>query len=114
MNAIIALENFLAWEVPELEDRLLVRLQAIRYIVNEPIFVTSGHRPGDVGAHGRGLAVDISDNRRGAKISSTWRFKVITSAYSVGITRIGDYDRHIHIDVDPSLPQNVLWYGISN
>ncbi len=114
MKATIELDNFTVSEADSLSDELLVRLQAIRYIVGEPIYITSGLRVGDPNAHGRALAVDISDNPNGADISSQWRFKVLAAAFAVGIKRIGDYDRHIHIDVDLSLPQNVLWRGVSD
>lgn len=114
MKATVELDNFTVSEADGLSTKLLVFLQTIRYITGEPIYITSGLRPGDPKAHGRGYAVDISDNQSGEPISSTWRMKVLGAALMVGLTRIGDYDRHIHIDVDPTLPQDVLWHGVSD
>jgi hypothetical protein len=32
----------------------------------------------------------------------------------VGFRRIGIYDHHCHVDCDDSLPQNVVWTGVSH
>lgn len=54
-------------------------------------------------AHTKGLAVDIKYN------SSADAFKIIESAMYFGIKRIGIGRTFIHLDMDDSLPQNVIW-----
>lgn len=58
-------------------------------------------------AHLTGYAVDIACR------TSTIRYALVRYALEEGITRIGIYDRHIHIDVDLNKPQNVIWFGKS-
>lgn len=41
------------------------------------------------------------------------QYKLALIAIKCGATRIGIYDRHIHIGFDPSSPQKVLWAGVS-
>lgn len=41
------------------------------------------------------------------------QYKLAMSAISCGATRIGVYDRHIHIGFDPKSPQEVVWAGVS-
>jgi uncharacterized protein YcbK (DUF882 family) len=53
-------------------------------------------------AHLRGLAVDI------ACPDSAYRFKIITMALKRGITRFEIAPKHVHIDIDKSLPPNVM------
>jgi hypothetical protein len=38
-------------------------------------------------------------------------FKIISGALRAGFNRIGIYPRHLHLDHDPSLPSDVIWYG---
>lgn len=56
-------------------------------------------------AHVRGLAVDI------ACVSSRARMRMVAGLVLAGFNRIGLYSRHIHADVDGSLPGEVLWLG---
>lgn len=116
----VELEHFTAEEIEEygpLDPELLVKLQAMRYLVDGPIYLTSGLRVS--GAHadhdhdGDSEAVDISDNPRSEPISSRWRFKVEEAAYRVGLRRKGSYDKHIHIDVREDRDQDVAWIGES-
>lgn len=116
MSIFDTLNYFSAHEFsqPDQMDRsLLILLDWIRGQSGLPIFVTSSYRDGDPGAHGRGTAVDISDNMRGDPLGSSWRYLVLKAAYNMGIPRIGDYDRHLHIDIDQTLPQHVAWPGES-
>ena len=39
--------------------------------------------------------------------------KIISGALLAGFRRIGVYDRHVHLDVDEKLPQDVMWWGVS-
>ena len=113
MKASVELENFTVSEVDALDTRLQVFLQALRYIVGEPIYITSGLRVESTTAHGDGTAVDISDNQGGAPLKSQWRHKVLKALYGMGFERIGTYDLHIHLDVNLTFPQSVTWWGRS-
>lgn len=54
-------------------------------------------------AHLSGLAVDISIK------DSLKRSKIVQVAFNNGISRIGISDTFVHIDMDKSKPQNVIW-----
>jgi hypothetical protein len=41
------------------------------------------------------------------------QYKLARVAMKCGATRIGIYDRHVHIGFDPSSPQQVVWAGVS-
>ncbi len=114
MKPVVEIKNFTVEEVAGLQDKLILRLQVLRDLVGAPIFVTSGVRIGDDGAHGTGRAVDISDNKVGNKVRSVWRHKVLTNVYAMGFKRVGDYDKHIHIDLDYTRDQNVTWWDVSD
>lgn len=96
-----------------MNEWLVKRLDLLREMVQLPIYVTSSFRGGDPGAHGDGDAVDISDNLQSKKLSSTWRFRVLRAAFQLGFTRVGVYDKHIHLDLSQRLDQEVCWYGAS-
>lgn len=59
-------------------------------------------------SHLNGSAVDISCHL------SPYRYKLLVSALAVGFTRIGLYDKHIHLDVDSKKVQGVVWIGKSS
>lgn len=100
---------------PDKMDRAFLRkLDSIRASAAVPLFVTSSYRDGPGSAHHLGCAVDVADNLKGNPISSRWRFQVVRAALQHGITRIGIYDRHIHLDTSEIHPQDVLWTGISD
>lgn len=101
-------------EPDEMDPDFVATLDQIRAFAGVPIIVTSSFRRGDPKSHGRGLAVDVADNRQGKPLSSRWRFKVLAAALRAGVRRIGIYDRHMHLDVDPVLPLEVAWWGESS
>lgn len=71
-----------------------------------PFKITSSYRDDDLRSpHASGKAVDIQ------ALHSYVRFRIVKSLFSVGFTRIGVYDRHVHVDTDG--PPNVLWTGES-
>ena len=70
------------------------------------VVITSAYREDDPKAHGRGLAVDI--RVRGGAMRKVFTYHAIKL-----FGRVGVYDKHIHVDEDPSRPQNVLWVGQS-
>jgi len=55
-------------------------------------------------SHLLGLAVDIAIK------SPNDRFIIVNSLLSAGFTRIGVYKNFIHVDLDITKPQNVIWY----
>jgi len=55
-------------------------------------------------SHLRGLAIDISVK------TSTVRFAILHALITLGFKRIGVYPTFIHVDIDTSLPQSVIWY----
>ena len=98
----------------KMSPSLLYKLDCIRADTKLPISITSSYRKGDSGAHGEGVAVDISDNSKGRPISSRWRYEVLISIFSHKFNRIGVYDKHIHLDMSESRDQDVCWWGVSN
>jgi zinc D-Ala-D-Ala carboxypeptidase len=62
----------------------------------------------DASAHIKGVAVDL------ACASSRNRMKMVSALIVAGFKRIGVYDRHLHADCDPDLPQEVMWVGKSH
>lgn len=85
---------------------LVYRLDQARSQAHIPFVLTSTKRSGN-GSHPKGTAVDIRC------ASSAARFKVVRSLLMAGFRRIGVYDRHVHADTDRSLPQDVMWHGLS-
>jgi uncharacterized protein YcbK (DUF882 family) len=98
-------------EVKNLDPRLVELLDFARESAGIPFVITEGYAVGGshVGntAHQRGKAVDIRA-RDGVS-----RFKILTALLSVGFVRLGVYNHHIHADIDATLPQNVIWCGVS-
>jgi hypothetical protein len=94
-------------EVAGLDEELVRRLDEARTKAMVPFVITSAFRLGDPRAHGRGKAVDIRCH------TSYNRMRIISGALLAGFRRIGVYDRHVHLDVDESLPQDVMWHGVS-
>lgn len=91
-------------EEGEPSTRLLLMLQAARSVAGVPFIINSGVRPGDDGAHGRGLAADIRAT------DSRTRYLILVGLLDAGFNRIGIYPRHIHADCDPSLDPEVCWF----
>lgn len=59
-------------------------------------------------AHTKGLGIDIVAN------SSATRMKIVSAALSAGVGRIGIGKGFVHLDIDESLPQNVMWHYYDN
>jgi zinc D-Ala-D-Ala carboxypeptidase len=99
-------------EVAGLAPALVERLVDARKRAMVPFVITEGlasggsHVPNS--AHGRGLAVDLRAH------DSVTRFKMVKALLDAGFARVGVYDKHVHADVDDSLPQGVLWVGRSS
>lgn len=104
------LKNFSASEFnhPEkISPPLLRMLQHARNLYGSPIIITSDYRPASHSSHGLGLALDLHC------VTSGDRFYLTQALLSAGFKRVGIYDRHIHVDIDPRRPTPVLWTGIS-
>lgn len=91
----------------KLSSDLLRVLDAARHEAGMPFSISSAYRPDDSGAHGRGLAVDIRCS------GSIQRMAIVRALLNQGVPRVGVYDKHIHADVDPTLPQG-MWAGTSS
>lgn len=115
-------------EVAGLNERLIILLDQWRDKAGIPITITCGLRTqekndslstplGDSGsvlkgsvpdsAHLKGLAVDVRCS------DSTTRFKLVKAALEVRFRRIEVATAHIHVDISETLPQDVLFLGIS-
>lgn len=92
--------------VAGLRDELLAELGRIEARLAEPLHVTSGLR--EDGSHSNGWEVDL----RAA--NSRARYGIVRAAILEGFTRIGVYDRHVHLGMDPDRPDQVLWTGVSS
>jgi len=104
--------HFSPKEVEGLDPNLVQMLERARGFAGVPFIITEGVGSGGHhvinSAHQRGLAVDIRCS------GSHDRMKVVSAALITGFKRIGVYDKHVHLDVDPSLPQDVMWTGVSS
>jgi len=97
-----------------INEELVKMLDLMRMFYKSPIKINSGVRSekenkrvkgSKNSAHLKGYAVDIPVH------DSHARFKLLTLAYVVGFRRIGVYASHLHLDIDPDKPQEVIWYG---
>lgn len=96
----------------DLDFSLVALCDFISRMVNQEIEFTSGYRCSECNkkaggaensAHIRGKAVDIN------VFSSAKRYNIVSLAVLKGVRRIGIYKDHIHIDLDESLQQEVMW-----
>lgn len=106
-------------EVEGLDHEFVALLDKARHIAGVPFIITSGLRTLQANqsltgaakdsAHLRGLAVDLRVR------TSNEVFRIIQAAIAMGICRIGVYVapdmtfRHLHLDSDKTLPQEVMW-----
>jgi hypothetical protein len=95
-----------------LSNDLMRLLDLARQMADIPFVITSGKRTPEKNAevggvndssHIKGLACDIRAR------NSTEVFHIIKGASCVGFKRIGIGKGHIHLDIDPEKPQNVLF-----
>lgn len=104
-------------EIVGLDSDFVSKLILARKRAGVPFIITSGFRSikdneqvmgVSRSAHTKGLAVDlrVQDSRT--------KFKIVKSLIFEGFTRIGVYDKHIHVDADSTLHQEVLWVGVSH
>jgi len=98
--------------IEQMNPEFLELLDEVRETAGIPLVLNSAFRTksyeqmkGRSGnsAHTRGLAVDIRCK------SHENRFRIIQAAILCGVRRIGIGKTFIHLDVDKSLPQSVIW-----
>lgn len=98
--------------IVDMDANLLTMLDNLRENVGFPIIINCAYRSREWdlskgrsgnGAHTKGLGVDIRCS------DSSKRFKIIVAAIELGFKRIGIADTFIHLDIDDSLPQGVIW-----
>lgn len=102
-------------EVEGLDEGLCLMLDRARGLAGVPFVITCGLRtpekndslPESVkdSAHLTGHAVDIACTESGD------RYNMIRSFILAGFTRIGIYEKHLHVDNSATLPQDVCWYS---
>lgn len=85
---------------------LLLKLDSARELAHTPFRITSSYRHGPENSNHLGLAVDV------ACADSPTRLSIIRGAIRAGFTRIGIYNRHIHLDIN-SLNKPGIWLGKS-
>ena len=95
-----------------MDPKILEMLDLARDKFDKPIQITSGYRteahnievggvPGS--SHLKGLAADLACS------NSSDRFDLLNCLLDVGFNRIGVANGFIHVDIDKSKPQNVIW-----
>ena len=98
----------------KMQPVLLLKLDNTRHFAGVPIYISDSFREGDTRSHGKGFAVDVTDDSNSDGVSGAWVWRVVTSAIRAGFNRIGIYDKHVHLDCDPDLPPEVMWGGKSS
>lgn len=100
--------------VADMQPELLTKLTIARDLAGIPFVIISAVRcpawnakqGGKTdSAHLRGYAVDVRTS------TSSARLAIVRAALAAGFNRIGVYGTFIHMDCDPSLPQQVMWHG---
>lgn len=97
----------------DMNQQFMTALDALRAQAGIPLVLNCAYRSvqwdkskGRSGnsAHTRGKAADIRCN------ASATRWKIVRAALALGFKRIGIGKDYIHVDMDSSLPQNVIWH----
>lgn len=115
---LIMARYFSDTDIAGLQPPLVIRIDQMRAVAGIPIVLTCTVRTVDQNsalptavsdsAHLGGWAVDIR-----CPDSST-RFKLLQAAFAVGFRRIEVGTHHIHVDMDETKAQDVVWLGISS
>jgi uncharacterized protein YcbK (DUF882 family) len=103
-------------EVRGLTQEMVDKLDMARYRAGIEFRVTSGYRTPEQNRMAGGVENSEHTTGEGVDISapdSYSRFRIVEAALYVGFTRIGVYDRHVHLGVSKKHPQLVLWVGAS-
>lgn len=95
-----------------MDQQFLIKLDLARELAGTPFFINSGYRTKEHNAlvggtlnssHLKGLAADI------LCFSSIERYKIIGGLISAGFKRLGIANGFIHVDLDTSKRQNVVF-----
>lgn len=96
----------------DMKQHTIEKLDAAREMAGIPFVLNSAFRSSaydkskgrsGTGAHTSGCAVDIRCN------TDAHRMKIVLACLAVGFRRIGIGKTYIHVDDDPTKPQNVMW-----
>jgi uncharacterized protein YcbK (DUF882 family) len=101
----------------KMDKEFLALLDEARHIAGVPFKVNSGYRTqahhnsltkrgfktAKNSAHLRGFAADIHAP------DSSQRYAILAACIKAGFNRIGVANTFIHVDNDPSLPEDVIW-----
>lgn len=96
----------------KMDSTFVYMLDSARTIAGVPFKINSGFRTSehnrivggvDGSAHTKGYAADIKCS------NSLDRHKIVNALQAVGFDRIGIARTFVHVDNDPSKPQNVIW-----
>ena len=96
----------------EMKANFLTKLQTARTMAGYPFTINSGYRTKEhnkkVGgtpnsSHLKGLACDIAIS------NSSERSTILLALLATGFTRVGIGSNFIHVDLDLSKPQHVIW-----
>lgn len=95
-----------------MDSLLLNKLKRMRLLLGYNLKINSGYR-----THGRNKAAGgVSDSAHRSKdavdvrvLSSDMRYDVMKAAIQAGFNRVGIHKRFIHLDVDSTKQQEVLW-----
>jgi zinc D-Ala-D-Ala carboxypeptidase len=103
-----------ACQYKEMDEGLMLKLNRARHFSGVPFVVRSAvrcvsHNEAEGGSktssHLKGLAVDIQT------IGSVMRMKVVSGLLEAGFNRIGIYSDFVHVDVDNTKTNHVMWIG---
>jgi len=96
-----------------IDEDLVLDLDLLRSSLERPLFITSASRcnkhnkdirGSPTSSHLLGLAIDIR------VFSSSDRFSLLSKLLDFQFKRIGIYKNFIHVDIDFSKFQNLIWY----
>lgn len=95
-----------------MQPHVMDSLQVLRTRIGRPLGISSGYRcPKHNKAvrststnHTGGWAVDIKCKAGGL------RYDVLSEAPRLGFTRIGIHNDFIHLDMNPNMPQKIVWF----
>lgn len=97
----------------QMDATFLSTLDRVREMAGIPMVLTSAYRSAEherkmgrdgKSAHTKGKAVDIRCTTGSA------RFAITRAALACGVPRIGIGKNYIHLDIDETLPQGVIWH----
>ena len=100
---------------------MIQKLDELREACGFPLVVTSSWRDREHNAAVGGVndsshclaedglysGVDIATHN----IGGGGLYKLVRNALTIGYNRIGIYPRHVHLDVENRLPQQIIWVG---